>query len=563
MSSRDTFGLPRRSFVATAAVAAVAATATGSALPTSAAIAQQRPPASRRGGSVVVRTTAGRIAGQQLDDVTVFRGVPYAAPPTGPLRFASPRPPEPWSGVRDATSFGPPSLQTDYLPDSSEDCLYANIWTPGVEGRRPVLVYIHGGGWMLGAGSEPDYDGARPAAHGDMVVVNFNYRLGLLGWGLHEEFTDRQTSYFANWGLQDQAALLHWVQANATAFGGDPGNITVAGTSAGGSSAWQLSLLPQMRGVIKRAVPISVKHVWNPASSTTPEESRAVYKLLAKRLGTTVRGLREVSGQDLKDAWEELYSGDPSERPVTGWREYRGPVPDGQWMRGHDHELPTPRIPIMPIYARTEGSFFTSGPGYPYPGDHPTNDAELREAVFMVLRKGSDQVGYGDVDECLAFYRRAAEADGLPQDPMTLWTEIWGDGLFRYQILRLAERHARQGRSPQYLMEFAHPVREPYSGTPHEATSKFLFGSHALPVNSPVYGDDALERRVSDTLIDLVASFAHGEKPSSPHAPAWPEFSPGRPSTMVVGGEDVAQLSPTFKEQQLRYWDDAGWVPRT
>ncbi|AGK78258.1 carboxylesterase/lipase family protein [Streptomyces microflavus] len=562
MTSGNSSGLPRRTFVATAAAAAAAAATAGSIRPAAAASASHRP-SRPRSGSVTVRTTAGRIAGQRLDDVTVFRGVPYAAPPVGPLRFASPRPPEPWNGVRDATAFGAPALQTDYLPDSSEDCLYANVWTPSTSGRRPVVVYIHGGGWFLGAGSEPDYDGARPAVRGDLVVINFNYRLGLLGWGLHEEFTDRRTSSFANWGLQDQAALLHWVQANAAAFGGDPGNITLAGTSAGGSSTWQLSLLPQLRGVIRRAVPISAKHVWNPASSTTPQESREVYALLASRLGTTVAGLRQVSGHELKAAWEELYSGDPAERPVTGWREYRGPVPDGQWMRGYDHELPTPRIPVMPVYARTEGSFFTAGPGYPYPGPHPTNDAELREAVFMVLRKGSARAGLRDADQVIAFYRKAAVRGGLPQDPMSLWTEIWGDGLFRYQIVRLAERHAREGRSPQYLMEFAHPVRAPYSGTPHEATSKFLFGSHALPVNEPAYGDGPLERQVSDTLIDLIASFARDGRPVSPHAPAWPEFSPRIPSTMVVGGPDVARVSTTFKADQLRYWDRAGWVPRT
>ncbi|MEU6942692.1 carboxylesterase family protein [Streptomyces rubiginosohelvolus] len=140
---------------------------------------------------------------------------------------------------------------------------------------------------------------------------------------------------------------------------------------------------------------------------------------------------------------------------------------------------------------------------------------------------------------------------------------MWGDGLFRYQIVRLAERHAREGRSPQYLMEFAHPVRAPFSGTPHEATSKFLFGSHALPANEPAYGDGPLERQVSDTLIDLVASFARTGRPSAANAPVWPEFAPLRPTTMVVGGPDVARLSTTFKADQLRYWDRAGWVPRT
>ncbi|MHC0433248.1 carboxylesterase/lipase family protein [Streptomyces sp. O3] len=548
--------LRRRSFItaATAAAGALAVPSSASARPYS---------RGERSNRVIVRTTAGRIAGERTDDVTVFRGVPYAAPPTGPLRFASPRPPEPWKGIRDATAFGAPALQTDYLPDSSEDCLYANVWTPDVRGRRPVLVYIHGGGWMLGAGSEPDYDGARPAAHGDMVVVTFNYRLGLLGWGLHEAFTDQRTGSCANWGLQDQAMLLRWVQRNAAAFGGDPGNITLAGTSAGGSSTWQLALLPQLRGVIRRAVPISAKHVWNPASSTSPAESREVYGLLAKRLGTTVEALRTVPGEALKGAWEDLFSGAPDARPVDGWREYRGPVPDGRWMHGYDYELPTPQVPLMPLYCRTEGSFFTTGPGYPFPGPHPADDAGLREAVRAVLLKGAVQVTDAQVAACVDVYRAAARAEGRPHDPVALWTEIWGDGLFRYQIVRLAERHAREGRSPQYLMEFAHPLREPYAGTtPHEATSKFLFGSYTRDVNAPAYGDGPLERTVSDTLIDLVASFARDGVPRSARAPRWPEFSPGRPTVMTVGGEDVAAVGPLTKAAQLRHWDGADWAPR-
>ncbi|MFE0475729.1 carboxylesterase/lipase family protein [Streptomyces sp. NPDC058947] len=516
--------------------------------------------------TVVVRTTAGRVAGTRSDGLTVFRGVPYATPPVGPLRFSSPRPPEPWQGVRDATVFAAPSLQGDYLPDSSEDSLYANVWTPDTDGSLPVLVYIHGGGWMLGAGSEPDYDGARTAVHGRMVVVTFNYRLGVFGWGLHEELTDPHTGSFANWGLQDQAALVRWVRDNAAAFGGDPGNITVAGTSAGGSSTWQLALLPELRDTIRRIVPISVKHVWEPASSTTPEESRRVYEHLARRFGTSVPGLRAVPAAELRDAWDEVYAGRPTERFVEGGREYRGPVVDGRWMRGYDHALPSPGIPVMPVYCRTEGSFFTTGPGYPYPGEHPADEAGLRAAVREVLEKGAAKVTDEQVEECVTHYRRASEAEGLPVDPVSVWTQVWGDGLFRYLIVRLAERHARErgpAASPQYLMEFAHPLKPPYAGTtPHEAVAKFLFGTFTLPVNAPFYGDGPLERRISDTLIDLVASFARGSTPSSEHAPAWPEFTPDRPSVMVLGGERVARIGTVSAQAHLAYWDRAGWVPR-
>ncbi|WP_208618638.1 carboxylesterase family protein, partial [Streptomyces europaeiscabiei] len=248
-------------------------------------------------------TSAGPVAGERTGRVAAFRGIPYARPPLGELRFASPRPPVPWREVRDAVRFADVSFQSSIpsrpVPPCSEDSLYANVWTPHTRGSRPVMVYIHGGGWQAGAGSMPAYDGARLAARADMVVVTFNYRLGVLGFGLHEDLTDPLTGDFANWGLQDQQALLRWVRLNAAAFGGDPDNITVCGTSAGGASAWQLALLPGLRGLIRRIVSISPSHVTPPATSLTPEDSRTVYRAVARRLGTTVAGLREVPAEAL------------------------------------------------------------------------------------------------------------------------------------------------------------------------------------------------------------------------------------------------------------------------
>ncbi|WP_327284412.1 MULTISPECIES: carboxylesterase family protein [unclassified Streptomyces] len=540
-------------------------------------------------GAVLARTSAGVIAGERSGRLSVFRGVPYAAPPVGTLRFASPRPPEPWSGVRDATAFAPESLQP-IIPGSGEDSLYANVWTPAPTGSvdagpdtdadadeeaaKPVLVYIHGGGWMVGGGSLPVYDGARLADRGDLVVVTFNYRLGALGFGLHEEFTDSDTGDFANWGLQDQAALLRWVYENAAAFGGDPGNITVAGTSAGGASTWQFALLPELRGIIRRIVPISACHVWEPATSMSPADSRQAYEAVARRLGTTVAGLREVPAAALMDAWEEVFGGLPGEREVGSGREFRGPVVDGRWMSAFDYELPTPEVPVLAVHTRTEGSFYTGPcPPQPTPTPPPTDAAELREAVRGVLEKGMEKVPYELTDACIAAYREAAEADGLPRDPLSLWTEIWGDALFRYQIVRLSERHARHGRSPQYVMEFAQPVRAPHHGTPHEATSPFLFGTYAdpaaisatypVPETTPLFHDGPHERAVSETFMDLVAAFARDGVPTGPGAPAWPVFDPEHPSTLVLGGERIAEIATTSKLRQLRFWDESGWVPRT
>ncbi|MFI9612464.1 carboxylesterase/lipase family protein [Streptomyces sp. NPDC052023] len=515
-------------------------------------------------GRVHTRIATGVLAGQRLGEVTAFRGVPYAEPPVGALRFASPRPPRPFTGVRDAIRPAPAACQPAD-PGGSEDCLYANVWTPAVEGRRPVLVYIHGGGWQKGSGGDPTYDGSRLAARGDLVVVTFNYRLGPFGFGLHEAFWDERTGSCANWGLQDQIALLHWVRENAAAFGGDPDNITVCGTSAGGASAWQLSLLPGLRDTIRRIIPISACHVTAPTTSQSPEDARRVYGILARRLGTTVPGLRAVPAAALRDAGAGFFAGRPADRPVRTGRWYRGPVLDGRWMRGFDHELPTPQVPVLSVHTRTEGSFYT-GPGSPQPAPAPDDEASLRHAVREVLlyTAGEETVGGPDglARACVEAYREAAHADRRAHDPLSVWTEVWGDVLFRHGIVRLAERHARLGRTPLYAMEFSHPVRPPYFGTPHTSDAKFLFGTHGLPQHVAKFGDGPVERRVAEAFMDVVARFAWTSRPEAPGLPAWPAFAPDRPSTLVLGGARIAETAMTGKYGQLAFWDGVPWMPR-
>ncbi|MGW5674901.1 carboxylesterase family protein [Streptomyces sp. NPDC003860] len=512
----------------------------------------------------VVRVRAGRIRGTEETHrqrpLYVFRGIPYAEPCVGPLRFASPRPVRRWSDVRDATSFAPAFLQSG-APDSSEDALYANVWTPDPGGRRPVLVYVHGGGWQVGAGSVPTFDGAKPAAVGGLVVVTFNYRLGAFGWGLHPDLVDPGTGRAANWGLQDQAALLAWVRDNAPAFGGDPDNITLCGTSAGAVTARLLTAAEPTRGIARRLIAISASRPWAPALSLTPEDAAAAYERLAAELGTTVPGLRTVPALALHDAWLRLFDGPPARRLLGSGREYRGPVPDAATWVGEEPVLPD--VPVMSIHNRTEGSFFTDPHSVSLPAAPPAPGdlTELRAAVRDVLLKCTAEVGDDVVDGALDAYRKSAAADGRPVDPYSLWTEVWGDVVFRYQIVRLAERHALRGGTPQYVMEFAHPVRPPHAGTPHDATSKFLFGSHALPAFVDQFGDGPVERRISDVFVDLVASFARDGVPSSPDAPAWPEYRPDGPSALVLGGPGVARVDFPAKLDQLRYWDAFDWLP--
>ncbi|MGH2586914.1 MAG: carboxylesterase/lipase family protein, partial [Dehalococcoidia bacterium] len=213
----------------------------------------------------VVRTPYGQVAGEQRDGVTVFRGIPYARAPLGELRFRAPQPPEPWSDVRDATRFGPIAMQNPspmdtifgavQRPAMSEDCLSLNVWTPGLDdGRRPVMVWIHGGAFVGGSGSTPWYDGTAFASRGDVVVVTLNYRLGALGF-LH--LADLGGDAFAgsgNVGILDQVAALRWVRESIAAFGGDPENVTVFGQSAGARSIATMMSMPNPRGLFDKAI---------------------------------------------------------------------------------------------------------------------------------------------------------------------------------------------------------------------------------------------------------------------------------------------------------------------
>ena len=209
-----------------------------------------------------VQIDAGLVQGETVDDMQIFRGIPYAAPPVGDLRWRAPRPVTPWEGVRSTTEFsdichqGPilASLIGESLPTRSEDCLYLNVWStgPGSEAKQPVMVWIHGGGLTLGWGHQRGYDGAHLASQG-VVFVSINYRLGALGFLAHP-LLNVEAGVSGNYGLKDQIAALEWVQRNIEAFGGDPGNVTIFGESAGGTSVHALLASPRSEGLVHRGI---------------------------------------------------------------------------------------------------------------------------------------------------------------------------------------------------------------------------------------------------------------------------------------------------------------------
>src|SRR3954469_2574421 len=215
----------------------------------------------------VIETVNGTLQGKVREGVHVFRGIPYASPPVGPLRFKAPQPATACSGVRDATAFGPVACQlasplegmlAQQQQEMSEDCLTLNVWTPGADnGRRPVMVWIHGGAFVTGSGSTPWYRGDSFARTHDVVLVTINYRLGALGFAHLAEALGDDYAGSGNNGILDQVAALGWVRDNIALFGGDPANVTIFGESAGGMSVGTLLGTPAAGGLFQRAIPQS------------------------------------------------------------------------------------------------------------------------------------------------------------------------------------------------------------------------------------------------------------------------------------------------------------------
>ena len=214
----------------------------------------------------IANTAQGQVEGSERDGVLRFAGIPFAKPPVGDLRFRPPQPADPWDGVRPATAFGDTCMQSASPIDAlfggqpeptSEDCLYLNVWTPALDGaERPVMVWIHGGAFMMGSGSSAMYDGASFARRGDVVFVSLNYRLAELGFSQLAHL-DESYAGSGNCGILDQVAALEWVRDNIAGFGGDPGNVTIFGESAGGMSVGTLLGTPAAAGLFHKAIPQS------------------------------------------------------------------------------------------------------------------------------------------------------------------------------------------------------------------------------------------------------------------------------------------------------------------
>ncbi|MFN3668571.1 MAG: carboxylesterase/lipase family protein [Brevundimonas sp.] len=464
----------------------------------------------------VVDAPAGSLRGEAAGTVNVFRGVPYARPPVGRLRWRPPAELPRWRETRDATRFGPachqPTARGTSIyaaaepPAMSEDCLSLNIWAPHAASDAPVFVWIHGGSLTSGASSEAMYDGARMAASQGMVVVSINYRLGVLGYMAHPELSaESRQNISGNYGLLDQIAALKWIEANIAAFGGDPDNVTIAGESAGALSVLYLMASPRAHGLFDRAIAQSAYMISTPELRSSrygdpPAEGVGVW--LQVQLGlSNLAEMRAMDAQTLTTS--SLQKG------YSPWGVIDGEI------------LPEQLVEI-----------FDRGQQAPVPLLAGFNDGEIRSLRFLQPPAPADAAAYeaavrtryGDLAEAFLTLYPSSDIEestlAAPRDALYSWTAE-----------RLARRQTALGQ-PAFLYFFDHgypAADEADLHAFHASEIPYVFGTFdRLPPRWPAIPDSPVEHGLSDAMMAWWGGFARDGRPVAPGQPDWPAYGRAR-----------------------------------
>lgn len=487
-----------------------------------------------------VRIATGVVRGTVSGAVSVFRGIPYAQPPVGKLRFAAPTPALPWEGVRDASAFGPPVPQSSPAgtvstapvgyPDPDE-WLTVNVWSPDPQSDGlPVMVWIYGGAYRFGDSANPTYDGARMAREGNVVLVTFNYRVAVEGFVQIEGAP-------ANRGLLDQLAALHWVRENIAAFGGDPDQVTVFGQSAGGGSVASLLAMPEAAGLFQRAIAQSVPR---------PYLSPPLAEAIAAELAVVVE--RRPTRTDLMelDPYQLVVAGDKITRQLVRYAD--------QW--GQISDMPSPYAPVVDgtVLPQNPWSALAAGASRDVPlvTGHTRNEYRLFIALAGDLGKITDvQADHalhvfapdGEASACRAAYPQA--------DDQVLYEVVNSDWMFRMPSLALAKAHVAAGGS-SYLYELAYPVPGMGGalGTPHGADVPLIFGNFQGGSADLPYGGDppsAQTEALGETMRAAWTSFARTGDPG------WPAFTTAERLTQVYDIEPA--VVPYPEDASRRIWE--------
>ncbi|MGV3578848.1 carboxylesterase/lipase family protein [Brevundimonas sp.] len=498
-----------------------------------------------------VTAPAGSVRGETVGDIATFKGIPYAAPPVGEMRWRPPAPPARWTGVRDASRYGAaciqptPVVQSIYSADigaTSEDCLTLNVWTPSTTGKAPVMVWIHGGALVTGSSKETLYDGARLAQEG-VVVVSINYRLGVLGWLAHPDLSAESPAQISgNYGLMDQVAALDWVKRNIESFGGDPDNVTIAGESAGGLSVLYLMASPIARGLFDRAIAQSAYMISTPELTETRQGSPSAESAgaaLARTLqAPSLRVLRGMDPQTLTD--RAAMSGFATFGVVDG------AVLPRQIVETFDRGEQA-KVPVL--------AGFNSGEIRSLRMLAPPAPASAAEYERIIRER------YGDLaDEFLRLYPSSDMGESI--------LAASRDGLYGWTSERLAHSQTEAGQpSFLYLFDHGYPAADDAGlHAFHAAELPYMFGTlERTPPRWPAIPDTAEERRLSDAMVAYWTSFVRDGRPVAEGHPAWPAYdAAGHAMTFTATPQPAADFHPgmfELLEAAVRRRRDAGDQP--
>jgi len=507
--------------------------------------------------SEVVTTPKGRIEGEPGRGVQVFKGIPYAQPPVGPLRFQAPQAVKRWRGVRLARAYGPAAPQIGPVnrlirtvigaagSKQSQDCLYLNVFTPAADkGRRPVMVWIHGGAFILGSGSTPLYHGARLARRGDVVVVTINYRLGALGFLSWQNLCEEATRPPSNVGIRDQIAALQWVRENIDRFGGDPENVTIFGESAGAMSAATLLAVPSAQGLFQRAILQSgaAHNVSSPRVAanvsasfveaigiTGPAEKELAELPVTRLMGAQARTSARIGLEDGVMAWQPCVDGDLiPEQPLQAIARGAGS-----------------KVPLLLGTNRDEFKLFMVADRV------RLDDRRLEERLRRML-PDFDSRGEPLVARALETYSRTVGRRG--RDASERWAAFQGDRIFHYPATRLGDLHAdRQPSTWAYLFEWAPPFVGRAIGACHGIELPFVFGGVRTALGRAGLLVNPSAQRLCTRMQDAWVAFARSGDPGHEGLPDWPAYSRFCRYTMSLKDQCFLREDPHQKGRE--FWD--------
>lgn len=492
---------------------------------------------------VVAETAYGRVEGYEDDAVKVFKGIRYAAPPR---RWRRSGPPEPWGGVSEATRVGsiaPQILAERRLfsvetPPQSEDCLFLNVWTPAADGgRRPVMVWIHGGAFTGGNGGSEVYDGKSLASRGDVVVVTINYRLGVLGFLRLNEVTSGAIPSSGNEGMLDQVLALEWVQQNIERFGGDPGNVTIFGESAGGMSVGCHLAMPDSGSLFHKAIAQSgACHNAQPAMRANTVAERLLHALEIDP--GDVDALMNVSTEALlaghakfiaESAGDGAIGGLPFQPVVDGTVIPEHPI---QCLRGGSAQ----GKPVMSGATAEEWKLFLSM--------NPADSILDEESLYTRLGRA---ISRGRLDHVIDVYTQGLTDREMNATPTELFSAINTDRVFRIPGIRLCETQLQHsGLVFSYGFDWRSPLAG--MGACHALELPFVFGTFDREGVSSFAGSGPDAARLSEDMQEAWLAFAREGTPGG----AWPSYAKNR-ATKIFGRKTRVEEDPRSRER--RVWE--------